>query len=102
MNLTVPSSSVQHLCNSEISVILSSKCRFVSYSLLPTPSFLTYPIDCLHSVTYGLMWATGASYASAVAPRGAEATLQALVGALYYNAGKGNRRSVCPSVTCCL
>ncbi|KAK6627466.1 hypothetical protein RUM44_009943 [Polyplax serrata] len=59
--------------------------RFILYSLLPNP-WWALPIEVLQS-SLGLSFATMASYASIVAPPGAEATVQGLVGATFEGIG---------------
>lgn len=61
--------------------------RFLAYSFVHSP-WLSYPIDCLHFFTFGIMWTTVASYANAIAPPEAQATLQAIVSAVYNSLGR--------------
>lgn len=49
--------------------------RFILYSMLQNPWYIL-PIELLNGVTFGLFYATMASYASIVAPPGTEATMQ--------------------------
>jgi len=66
--------------------------RFLAYRFLTTwivSPWITCPIDLAHGITFGLMWAASASSANAMAPAGMTATLQGLIGALYYNLGRG-------------
>lgn len=49
--------------------------RFFLYSLLKNPWYVL-PIELLNGVTFGVFYATMASYASIVAPPGTEATMQ--------------------------
>lgn len=49
--------------------------RFILYSMLQDPWYVL-PIELLNGVTFGLFYATMASYASIVAPPGTETTMQ--------------------------
>lgn len=49
--------------------------RFLLYSMLQNPWYIL-PIELLNGLTFGLFYATMASYASIVAPPGTEATMQ--------------------------
>lgn len=49
--------------------------RFILYSMLQNPWYIL-PIELLNGVTFGIFYATMASYASIVAPPGTEATMQ--------------------------
>lgn len=49
--------------------------RFILYSMLQSPWYVL-PIELLNGITFGLFYATMASYASIVAPPGTEATMQ--------------------------
>lgn len=49
--------------------------RFFLYSMLQNPWYVL-PIELLNGITFGLFYATMASYASIVAPPGTEATMQ--------------------------
>lgn len=49
--------------------------RFFCYSLLTNPWYVL-PVELLNGVTFGVFYATMASYASIVAPPGTEATMQ--------------------------
>lgn len=49
--------------------------RFILYSMLQNPWYIL-PIELLNGVTFGLFYATMASYASIVSPPGTEATMQ--------------------------
>nr|CAD7196918.1 unnamed protein product [Timema douglasi] len=60
--------------------------RFLLYSFLYNP-WWCLPIELLQGVTFGLFYATMASYASIVAPPGTEATVQGLVGAIFEGVG---------------
>lgn len=56
-------------------VLLALSARFILYSLLSNPWWVL-PIELLQGLTFGLFYSTMASYASVVAPPGAEATVQ--------------------------
>ena len=58
-------------------VLLGFGVRFFLYSLLENPWYVL-PIELLNGVTFGVFYATMASYASIVAPSGTEATLQVI------------------------
>ncbi|XP_052843868.1 major facilitator superfamily domain-containing protein 6-B isoform X1 [Drosophila gunungcola] len=60
--------------------------RFILYSMLQNPWYIL-PIELMNGVTFGLFYATMASYASIVAPPGTEATMQSLVGAIFEGVG---------------
>ena len=61
--------------------------RFSSYYFLATP-WLSLLIDSLHTLTFGLMWATAASFANAIAPPDCVATLQALISGIFNSLGR--------------
>lgn len=64
--------------------------RLVLYSALPHyPIELILPVELLHGVTYALMWSAAVSFAAHVATPKTEATLQGVLGGLYFGAGSG-------------
>uniref|UniRef100_A0A182QGQ2 Major facilitator superfamily associated domain-containing protein n=1 Tax=Anopheles farauti TaxID=69004 RepID=A0A182QGQ2_9DIPT len=67
-------------------VLLGFGVRFLLYSLLTDPWWVI-PIEFMNGITFGLFYATMASYASIVAPPGTEATMQGLVGAVFEGVG---------------
>ncbi|GLV42704.1 Sugar baby [Carabus blaptoides fortunei] len=67
-------------------VLLGIGIRYVLYSTLVDPWWVL-PIELLNGVTFGLFYATMASYASIAAPPGTEATIQGLVGAVFEGVG---------------
>ncbi|XP_055536478.1 major facilitator superfamily domain-containing protein 6 isoform X2 [Wyeomyia smithii] len=67
-------------------VLLGFGVRFLLYSLLVNPWWVI-PIEFMNGITFGLFYATMASYASIVAPPGTEATMQGLVGAVFEGVG---------------
>lgn len=62
--------------------------RFFYYSFLKTAWFVL-PVETLHSLTFALMIAAATSYTSIISPSGMTATVQGLVGGLYFGFGKG-------------
>jgi MFS family permease len=56
-------------------VLLGFALRFYFYSILVNPWWVL-PIELLNGVTFGIFYATMASYASIISPTGCEATLQ--------------------------
>ncbi|KQS43807.1 major facilitator superfamily domain-containing protein 6-A isoform X1 [Drosophila erecta] len=60
--------------------------RFILYSMLQNPWYIL-PVELMNGVTFGLFYATMASYASIVAPPGTDATMQSLVGAIFEGVG---------------
>ncbi|XP_030372524.1 major facilitator superfamily domain-containing protein 6 isoform X2 [Scaptodrosophila lebanonensis] len=67
-------------------VLLGFGVRLLLYSMLQNPWYIL-PIELLNGITFGLFYATMASYASIVAPPGTEATMQSLVGAIFEGVG---------------
>lgn len=63
-------------------VLIGLGTRLILYSTLTSPWF-ALPVELLHGLSYGVFYATMASYASIVAPLGTETTIQ--VNILYYN-----------------
>lgn len=61
--------------------------RLLGYSLLINPWFVLI-IEPLHSITFGLMWASAANYANILAPPGMQATVQGLVGGIHFGIGE--------------
>ncbi|XP_069691840.1 major facilitator superfamily domain-containing protein 6-like isoform X2 [Periplaneta americana] len=60
--------------------------RFIIYSVLKDP-WWCLPVELFQGFTFGLFYATMASYASIVAPPGTEATVQGTVGAVFEGVG---------------
>lgn len=56
-------------------VLLGFGVRFFLYSVLSNPWYVL-PIELMNGVTFGVLYATMASYASIIAPSGTEATMQ--------------------------
>lgn len=69
-------------------VFVAYALRFFFYSLLPNAWFVL-PIEILHSITFGLMWAAATSYGSIISPPGMSATIQGIIGGLHFGFGKG-------------
>ncbi|GLH07933.1 uncharacterized protein GBIM_13312 [Gryllus bimaculatus] len=67
-------------------VLLGIALRFILYSQLTNP-WWCLPIELFQGITFGIFYATMASFASIVAPPGTEATVQGLVGALFEGVG---------------
>ncbi len=65
--------------------------RLLLYSALPDYPLieLILPVELLHGVTYALMWSAAVSFAAHVATPKTEATLQGVLGGLYFGAGSG-------------
>lgn len=60
-------------------VLFGFSIRFLLYSTLTNPWYVL-PIELLNGITFGVFYATMASYASIVAPPGTEATVQVRCG----------------------
>ncbi|XP_005097106.1 major facilitator superfamily domain-containing protein 6-A [Aplysia californica] len=69
-------------------VLLCYAVRLLVYSVVGNP-WLVLLVEPVHSVTFGLMYASASSYASVIAPPGMSATLQGLLGGLHFGIGKG-------------
>ena len=61
--------------------------RFLGYSFL-TNAWYVLPIELIHGVSFGLMYAAASAYASIISPKGMSATVQGLIGGLYFGFGK--------------
>lgn len=68
-------------------VLFAFGIRFLLYSMLTDP-WWCLPVELLNGLTFGIFYATMASYASIVAPPGTETTIQGLVGAIFEGIGK--------------
>ncbi|KAK3611224.1 hypothetical protein CHS0354_002120 [Potamilus streckersoni] len=62
--------------------------RFFAHSFITNPWY-ALPVETLHGITFGLMYAAASSYGSIIAPPGMSATVQGLVGGVYFGLGKG-------------
>ena len=67
--------------------VLAYAVRFASYSFLNNAWFIL-PVELLHGVCFGLMYAAASAYASIISPAGMSATVQGLMGGLYFGFGK--------------
>ena len=61
--------------------------RLFVYAFLTSPWY-TLLVEPLHSITFGLMYATVSYEANAITPPGMHGTIQSLIGALYFGFGK--------------
>ncbi|KAG8179139.1 hypothetical protein JTE90_015329 [Oedothorax gibbosus] len=72
-----------------LSLSMAAYCiRFLFYSYLQDP-WLTLPMEVVHGITYGLFYATVASYAKLSAKPGTEATTQSILFTTYEGLGSG-------------
>ncbi|KAF8766470.1 Major facilitator superfamily like protein [Argiope bruennichi] len=62
--------------------------RFLWYSQLHSP-WMALPIDWTHGVTYGVFYASLATYAKVKSKRGTETTMQAVIAATHDGLGAG-------------
>ncbi|XP_070552560.1 major facilitator superfamily domain-containing protein 6-like [Ptychodera flava] len=69
-------------------VLLSYIIRFLGYSFITNPWFVL-PLELLHGITFGAMYAAVTNYGSIIAPPGMAATVQSLVAACNMGVGKG-------------
>jgi len=72
--------------NTMTMVLAAFGLRFLLYSFLTDP-WMSLPIEVLNGITFGIFYATMASYAHIIAPPGMEATMQGVVGAAFEGAG---------------
>lgn len=56
-------------------VLFTFGVRFLLYSVLKNP-WLVLPIELMNGITFGIFYATMASYANIISPPGTEATIQ--------------------------
>ncbi|KAK9796993.1 hypothetical protein WJX73_010487 [Symbiochloris irregularis] len=63
-------------------------CLYGILSVFGTP-WAVLPIELLHGVTFGCAWSAGTLNCSRIAPKGLEATTQALFNGLYMGVGLG-------------
>merc|ERR1712039_509017 len=65
-------------------------CRCFLYSLLPAehPYFVLF-IEPLHGLTMAAVWSCSVEFGKQLAPKGAEARMQALVAGMYYRVAQG-------------
>lgn len=67
-------------------VFVAYAIRMISYSFLDSV-FGVLPIEVLHGITFGIMWATSTSYASIISPPGISGTVQGLLGGIHFGFG---------------
>ena len=67
--------------------LLAYSIRHLSYSFL-TNSWFVLPIELLHGICLGLMYAAASAYASIISPEGTVATMQGLIAGCYFGFGK--------------
>ncbi|KAJ9601320.1 hypothetical protein L9F63_000542 [Diploptera punctata] len=67
-------------------VLLVFSLRCILYSLLVNP-WWCLPLELLQGLTFGICYSTMASYTSTIAPPGAEATMQGIIGAIFEGVG---------------
>lgn len=68
--------------------ILAVAVRFFCYSFITNP-WLVLLVEPLQGITFGVMWPAATTKASLITPRGMSATIQGLVGGIYFGIGKG-------------
>ena len=61
--------------------------RYLGYSFL-TNAWYVLPVELLHGVSFGLMWAAATAYAFIIAPKGMSATVLGLMAGVYFGLGK--------------
>ena len=61
--------------------------RFILYGHVVNP-WLFLPIELLNGLTFGIFYTVMTSYAYRVAPRGSQATMQGVFGAVFEGLGK--------------
>ncbi|KAK2165146.1 hypothetical protein LSH36_54g05033 [Paralvinella palmiformis] len=72
-----------------ICIVYTAYCiRLFVYAFLTSPWY-TLLVEPLHSITFGLMYATVSYEANTITPPGMHGTIQSLIGALYFGFGKG-------------
>ncbi|KAL4230421.1 hypothetical protein ACF0H5_010803 [Mactra antiquata] len=62
--------------------------RFFGYSFL-TQAWYVLLIEPFHCLTFALQYAAASAYASIITPEGMSATVQGLIGGIYFGFGKG-------------
>jgi len=60
--------------------------RFFLYSIITNPAYVL-PVEFFNGLTYALAYSAATSYASVLAPVGAEGTLQGIVGTAFMGIG---------------
>ncbi|XP_006815216.2 major facilitator superfamily domain-containing protein 6-like [Saccoglossus kowalevskii] len=69
-------------------VFLSNIIRYLAYSCISNHVWYVLPLEVVHGVVYGAMYATMTSYASIISPPGMSATAQSMVQACFKGLGK--------------
>ncbi|XP_052076345.1 major facilitator superfamily domain-containing protein 6-A-like [Mytilus californianus] len=69
-------------------VFIAYAARFIIYSFL-TNAWSVLPVEMLHGITFGIMWATATSYCSILTPPGMSGTIQGLLSGIHFGFGKG-------------
>lgn len=67
-------------------VFIAYSIRLMSYSFLDGV-YGVLPVEILHGITFGIMWASSTSYASIISPPGISATVQGLLGGIHFGFG---------------
>ena len=62
--------------------------RFLAYGLIHNP-WLVLLINCLHSITFGMMYCTATAYGSANTPAAMHGTIQGTIQGLHFGFGRG-------------
>ncbi|CAC5399665.1 unnamed protein product [Mytilus coruscus] len=70
-------------CSAEIPLLYLS-----AYSFLVN-AWHVLPVEMLHGVTFGIMWAAATSYSSILTPPGMSGTIQGLLSGVHFGFGKG-------------
>lgn len=69
-------------------MVLSTRC--FAYSMLPrNMPWLVLMIEPMHGITMAAMWSCSVEFGRRLAPKGAEAQMQALIGGVYYRVSQG-------------
>ena len=63
--------------------------RFVYYATLTDPWYVL-PCEALNGITFAVTWSVCCTYASAIAPEGATATIQSVLDSLHWGLGSGS------------
>ncbi|KCV67782.1 hypothetical protein H696_05723 [Fonticula alba] len=71
-----------------VSGYVSFALRFTYYALLGNP-WAVLPAELLHGVTYGIDWAAKTEYVRRISPLSRLATVQGILGAIYWGIGQG-------------
>ena len=78
-----------------MTVALGSFCvRYIGYSLVGAQPWWILVLELLHGPGFGLFYANMATFANNVAPTGAAATMQGVLGGIYDGFGMGATRII--------